>query len=433
MSPFSASLRIAHAELLSSLRDRMTMVYAVLLPLALYPVLLFVVLQVFLVVRGREQHALVRVGLIESSGAAPAGQERLADALRGDANSGSRPGTGPDVDSGSTSGGRALEPVELLAPRQGGEVEARAWLAEEDGPDAVLVGPRAEGGVLVFDSTKGKGELAVRRLLPRLEDLAEDLRQEGARDAGLGADALDALIVEARRDLAPQEDKAAFLLSFLLPMLMVMMTLSGAFYPAIDATAGERERGTHDTTLLLPVARSTVLQGKILAVAALAMLATLLNVLAMGLSVGHLLGMLKGGGADLQFEVPWTAFVAIAPLALLFAFFVAATMMVFASRAKTFKEGQAALGPLQLFFYLPAMAGALPGLALTPALACVPVVNVVLAVRDLLKGRVAPLEYALAAASLLVLALLAVRGATWFLQREEGGRPWFAFRRGKAA
>ena len=44
MSPFSASLRIAHAELLSSLRDRMTMVYAVLLPLALYPVLLFVVL-----------------------------------------------------------------------------------------------------------------------------------------------------------------------------------------------------------------------------------------------------------------------------------------------------------------------------------------------------------------------------------------------------
>jgi ABC-type Na+ efflux pump permease subunit len=273
----------------------------------------------------------------------------------------------------------------------------------------------------------------VRRLLPRLERLAEDLRQAGARDAGLGADALDALVVEARRDLAPQEDKAAFLLSFLLPMLMVMMTLSGAFYPAIDATAGERERGTHDTTLLLPVSRSTVLQGKILAVAALAMLATLLNVLAMGLSVGHLLGMLKGGGADLQFEVPWTAFVAIAPLALLFAFFVAATMMVFASRAKTFKEGQAALGPLQLFFYLPAMAGALPGLALTPALACVPVVNVVLAFRDLLKGRVAPLEYALAAVSLLVLALLAVRGATWFLQREEGGRPWFALRGGKAA
>jgi ABC-type Na+ efflux pump permease subunit len=421
MSPLAASLRIAHAELLSSLRDRMTMVYAVLLPLALYPVLLFVVVQVFLVVRGREQHALVRVGVVEPADVAPADRQRLEDAMRG----------GPNA--AATPGARPLEPVEVLAARQGGEDAARAWLAEDDGPDAVLCGPRAEGALLVHDSTRGKGELAVRRLLPRLERLAEDLRQAGARDAGLGADALDALVVEARRDLAPQEDKAAFLLSFLLPMLMVMMTLSGAFYPAIDATAGERERGTHDTTLLLPVTRSTVLQGKILAVAALAMLATLLNVLAMGLSVGHLLGMLKGGGADLQFEVPWTAFVAIAPLALLFAFFVAATMMVFASRAKTFKEGQAALGPLQLFFYLPAMAGALPGLALTPALACVPVVNVVLAFRDLLKGRVAPLEYALAAVSLLVLALLAVRGATWFLQREEGGRPWFALRGGKAA
>ena len=171
--------------------------------------------------------------------------------------------------------------------------------------------------------------------------------------------------------------------------------------------------------------RATVLQGKILAVAALAMTATLLNVLALGLSVGHLLTMLKGGGANIDFDVPWTAFAAITPLALLFAFFVAATLMVFASQAKTFKEGQAALGPLQLLFYLPAMAGAMPGLVLTKTLACVPVLNVVLAFRDLLKGRWAPVEYSLVAISLLVFALLAVRGATWFLQREQEGRPLF--------
>lgn len=423
MSPFRAMLRVAQVELLSSARDRMTMVYAVLLPLALYPTIFFVLLQVWLLVQGREQHTAVRIGVV-----APAGcVERLAE-----------PGFEPEGvlealvrrpgEARASAGKDAVEAVELCGTRAGAEDAARAWLAETDGPDAVLVFARCEADgraaadpLLVHDTTAARGQLAAQRVKPRLDEQAESLRLAAARKAGLTSGSLDALESAPRRDLAPPESRAAFLMSFLLPMLLVFMTLSGAFYPAIDVTAGERERGTHDTTLLLPVDRSVVLHGKILAVAALAMTATLLNVLALGLSAGQLLSMLKGSAPDLDYDIPWTAFAAIAPLALLFAFFVAAVLMAFASRARTFKEGQAALGPLQLVFYLPAFAGAMPGLALTKTLACVPVLNVVLAFRDLLKGRWAPLEYGLVAVSLLVCALAAVWGATWLLQREQRG------------
>lgn len=421
--PFRAMLRVAQVELLSSARDRMTMVYAVLLPLALYPTIFFVLLQVWLLVQGREQHTAVQVGVmapaecVEKLGSAGFQPEGVLDALV------RRPG-----DAQAAAEASRIEAVELRDARAGDEAAARAWIAAPDGPDAVLVFGRCEAGagaaaepLLVHDTTSPRGKLAAERLRPRLEEQAETLRLAAARQAGLTSGALEALEAGPRRDLAPAESRVAFLMSFLLPMLLVFMTLSGAFYPAIDATAGERERGTHDTTLLLPVPRSTVLHGKILAVAALAMTATLLNVLALGLSAGQLLSMLKGASSQLQYEIPWTAFAAIVPLALLFAFFVAAVLMAFASRAKTFKEGQAALGPLQIVFYLPALAGAMPGLALTPQLACVPVLNVVLAFRDLLKGRWAPLEYGLAACSLLACALAAVWGATWFLQREQRG------------
>ena len=425
MSPFRAMLRVAQAELLSSARDRMTMVYAVLLPLALYPTIFFVLLQVWLLVQGREQHTAVRVGIM-----APAGCiEHLDEA-------GFRPGGVRDAllrrpgEAAAKPQAAEIDVVEPAGERAGDEAAARAWLAEKDGPDAVLVFARCDADpqahaagepLLVHDTTSARGKLAAERVRPRLDEHAETLRSEATRQAGLTPGALDALEQGPRRDLSPPESRVAFLMSFLLPMLLVFMTLSGAFYPAIDVTAGERERGTHDTTLLLPVERSTVLHGKILAVAALAMTATLLNVLALGLSAGQLLAMLKGATAQLDYDIPWTAFLAIVPLALLFAFFVAATLMAFASRAKTFKEGQAALGPLQILFYLPAFAGAMPGLALTPQLACVPVLNVVLAFRDLLKGRWAPLEYGLVAASLFVCALAAVWGATWFLQREQRG------------
>ena len=105
---------------------------------------------------------------------------------------------------------------------------------------------------------------------------------------------------------------------------------------------------------------------------------------------------------------PLASMVAVMPLALLFAVFVSAVLTSVAATARTFKEGQALLGPVQMLFLFPAMAGAIPGLELTPALCFVPVVNVVLSFRALLKGQWLPLEYSLTALTLVVLAALAV-------------------------
>ncbi|MBK7874869.1 MAG: ABC transporter permease [Planctomycetes bacterium] len=429
-----ATLWVAAKELRAAFRDRQTTLYTIVLPIALYPFLFWCLIQASLFVQGRREHTEVQVGL------AAAGDARIPDGLS-DALA-LRP-TSRDDPAADDALRRRLaaidrvrvgpvrQPLDAAAAREWAEARSHAATEDEarDLPDAVVFVPSAASVddarasaddnarlTVYYDSTQTASELARRRVVERIPPFVDGLR--AARlPAGTPSEALEPFRLAPPRDVAPQKDQGAYLLSFVLPMLLVVMCVLGAFFPAVDVTAGERERNTAETTLLLPVPRRAVHQGKILAVCTGAIVATSLNLFALALSAGHLLQMLPRGG-DVQIEVPLAAFASIAPLALLFAFFVSAALVGIASFARTFKEGQALLGPVQMVFILPAMAGAIPNLELTPGLACVPVVNVVLAFRALLNGESLPLEYAITAASLAASALFAIWASVKLLSRE---------------
>jgi ABC-type Na+ efflux pump permease subunit len=311
--------------------------------------------------------------------------------------------------------GEPGEPAPAAAPASDAlQADAVLHLRAPPAADAPAEGGGAQ---LYFDSTLPRSELARARVEERLPRYADELRRARAEALARDPAVLEPLRVEPPVDVSAGEDRGAYLLSLLLPMLLVVMTVMGAFYPAVDLTAGERERRTEETTLLLPVPRLAVQQGKILAVCAAALLATALNLLAIALSAGHLVGMARLS-EGVKFDLPVGALFALAPLALLFALFVSAVLTGVASFARTFQEGQALLGPVQMVFILPALVGAVPGIELQPALALVPVLNVVLAFRGLLLGEAQPLFYTLTACSLLACAALASWIALRALSRE---------------
>lgn len=407
---WKASLWVARKELVASFRDRQTLLYAVVLPLCLYPVLFWVMVQGALFVQGQRERSEAIVGLALSDPARDTTELEAALA---------REAPVPDSEEGAP----AIAPLALRRGANALDAEgARAWLEGSEGADAldavlwIGTGPD-EPGRLYFDSTRSSSRLARQRVTTRLEPYLERARGEAAAGLGRSAEELSTFDVQ-RANVAPERDMFAYVLSFLLPMLLVIMCVMGAFFPAVDLTAGEKERGTVETTLMLPVRRLAVQQGKILAVCASSVLATTLNLLALGLSAGHLLSMMSTRIDVGVGELPVLALVAILPLALLFAFFVSAVLVLVASLAASFKEGQALLGPVQMVFILPAMAGALPGLELDAGTAAIPVVNVVLAFRAMLQHRALPLEYLVTAVTLLVYALLAIRFAVRVLDRE---------------
>ncbi len=415
-STFAATLLVARKELVSSFRDRQTTLYTVVLPIALYPFLFWVLIQGALLLQGRRERTEVDLQLVaEAPLEAPAG---LSAALTEDPE---LPGL-ERID---------VRPIESLADEEQVRERVRRPLDPDDAPgraDAVLFlrGPPAAGAAdegggaeLYYDSTSARSGLARARVEERLPAFADRLREERARELAHSAADLEPLRLADPVDVAALHDRGAYLLSFLLPMLLVLMTVMGAFYPAVDLTAGERERRTEETTLLLPVPRQAVHQGKILAVCTTAVLATSLNLMALGLSAGHLLQMASTGRA-IEVELPLASFAAILPLALLFALFVSAVLTGIAAFARTFQEGQALLGPVQMVFILPAMAAVIPGIEFTPTLACIPVINVVFAFRALLLGDSMPLSYTLTALSLLLCAAASVWLAMRLLSREPG-------------
>ncbi len=413
--PLAAALRVARKELAHGFRDRQTLVYVVVLPLCLYPVLFWAMIQGVLLVQGRRQHTEVELVVAAVGGAAlPSG---LLEALAAPPDAEPPPPDGEDAP-------RALERVAVTqGPAPGDPGDRSAWPAAQGGApaDALLLvnPPQAEGAAplqLYHEGTQQRSELARRRVEARIEALGDGLRARAARERGLEPGELEPFEIEERA-LDERADLGAYMLSFILPMLLVIATVLGAFVPAVDLTAGERERGTLETTMLLPVPRGAVHLGKVFAVCANGLVATVLNLLALGLSAEHLIGML-GGGLSLRIDLPLVALLAVLPLAILFSFTVSAVLAGVASLARSFKEGQALLGPVQMVFILPAMAGALPGLELTPGLALVPVLNVVLAFRGLIRGEWPLLELSLVALSLALLAALSVALCVRLLSRE---------------
>ncbi len=378
MSPRTIFL-VYRKELRETLRDRRTLIVMVLLPLALYP--------------------LMGVGISQWLGTQQGVRARQASRL------GLR---GPEWPALSLS--LAHDPVLEVKGQGDANAVRRGKL------DAVLELPaatpaqRAEGTVrvkILFDAARDRSSQAEERVRQALRRFSDEQRGERLRLRGLPPSLALPLTSEGV-NLATSRDLGAHLLSSVLPLVLVLMVLLGAFYPAIDLTAGEKERGTLETLFVAPAARVDVVAGKFLAVATIALTTGLLNIASMGLTV--LLGFgpaLKAAG--LAAAIPWSA-VALTGVALLpTAFFFAALMIAVASLARSFKEAQNLLTPIYLACVLPAMASQLPGLELSPLLALVPVVNISLLARELISGTVPGLAMALALGSTLLYAFVALK------------------------
>jgi ABC-2 type transport system permease protein/sodium transport system permease protein len=175
-----------------------------------------------------------------------------------------------------------------------------------------------------------------------------------------------------------------FSLAALIPLILVLMTVTGAVYPAIDLTAGERERGTLETLIAAPVPRLGLLMAKYVAVLTVALLTALVNLAGMTITAQTtgLAASLFGGGMTLG--------VALKVLLLLglFAAFFSAILLALTSCARSFKEAQAYIIPLMLVCLVPGVLCLMPSLEFAGWMAVTPLVNIVMLARDLLEGTV---------------------------------------------
>jgi ABC-2 type transport system permease protein/sodium transport system permease protein len=172
-------------------------------------------------------------------------------------------------------------------------------------------------------------------------------------------------------------------LAGILPLILILMTITGAVYPAIDLTAGERERGTMEAMIATPAPRFLLLLSKYVAVVTVAVLTALANLLAcwITLSIGGLGRALLG-----ERGLSLLAIAQILPLLVIFAAFFSAILLAMCSFARSFKEAQAYLIPVMLVSLAPALLTLMPNIEFSTLLGIVPLVNILLLSRDIMTG-----------------------------------------------
>lgn len=220
-------------------------------------------------------------------------------------------------------------------------------------------------------------------------------------------------------DVAPPAKKSGFFLGMFLPYLLVILMMTGGMYPALDITAGEKERGTLETLLVAPVSRWHLAVGKFLTVVTAGMVTTALATISMTVSFG--IGGMSFGeegaqGMSIGFSaltIVWILILMV-PTAVLFS----SLLIAISIATRSYKEGQSYVTPLLMAAIMPAMISMVPGLELNAILAFIPVVNICMAMKEVILGVYQPGMIALVFLSTALYAGFALFGATRLFERE---------------
>jgi len=149
-------------------------------------------------------------------------------------------------------------------------------------------------------------------------------------------------------DLATVEKAAATVLS-MMPVFVLMAVLMGGMNVAIDATAGERERGSLEPLLLNAVKPRDLVMGKWLAAASVSVLSLAVSVAALRFALVRM--PLQDLGLRARLELAELAGFVLAALPL--AFLAPAVQMLLAVFARSYKEAQTYLGLVMLLPMIP--------------------------------------------------------------------------------
>jgi sodium transport system permease protein len=382
-----AIFHVAAKEFLDTIRDRRTLLSMIVIPLLLFPVLMGIVNQV-------QETTEAKKTDIGISGAQQApGLEKL------------------------------FTKAERFRLHSYGSEEQLRTLVQHDSLDAGLhldstfQEQMARLGTstiqLIFKESTFEKEEEVQALFDRYEQL---ILQQRLAKLDIQRENIEPLSIQ-KQNLSSEQEVLGKRVGGFLPYIFVLFAFIGSMYPAIDLFSGEKERGTIETLLTLPVNRQSLLAGKMVVIVGTGLTSAILSVvgLYLGLYVLDISAELKDMiNGILTFNFIGKLFSLMLPLSIFFS----GLLIPFSIYARSFKEAQSLITPLQLLVILPIFIGLMPGIAFNTLTAVIPVVNVALATKEILAGTLELSLFLLAFASLIALAVLSVLVSARYFDKE---------------
>jgi len=372
-------LTVIKKELIDTLRDRRTLISAIIMPALLLPIMLYGFTKLQTTIMKKEESKKLKVALLD----APAMFATTFD----------------------TSKYQLLSDVSIEEGRDAILNDSLdAMVAFVDGY-ANKVNNSGTGKVnMWYKSTN----LSVKdRLSTIVDDYEQGILDTRIVDLSLTKEAINPIELY-QYDIAPKKEQLGKLAGGILPYLFIIFCFTGCMYPGLDLITGEKERGTIETLLTVPASRFKILLGKVITIALVGLAAAVMTILGLVAALKFLPDipedLLETISNIIQFKYVMMLFIMIFPLSFFFAGMISAMVV----KAKSFKEAQSILTPISFVIIMPALIGMMPGIELTWATAAIPILNIALATKEIVAGTINMGHYFFIVASLVVIAIVAV-------------------------
>ena len=256
-----------------------------------------------------------------------------------------------------------------------------------------------------FDASNDKAASVYTQISKSLAEAKEEIVSERLQAIEIDSEILDAVDV-IKDNIAPPEQMFGFFIGKILPYLLIMLTISGGAAVASDLVAGEKERGTLETILVSAAQRNELVFGKYLTIITISFITVFLNLVSMYISIQH---MLSQSGLQLDnINLPLGNFalvlVAMLPLITL----LSAILLSMSTFSRNIKEAQSYQMPLMLVGMMAAMISMFPAFELNVGMSLIPIVNIALLFKDIMMNNFNLTYFLIVIGSTLVLDVIAV-------------------------
>lgn len=381
-------------ELLDSLRDRRTIVFMIVIPLLLFPLLFRVMMSVEKSQADKERVKKLRIACVDNGNAEP-----FVATLRGRDDVVLVPSVPADS---------------VSALIRSDSLDGAFVFAENFDEEVAEMRP---GRVDFYYKSTDDRAIVQDRLKKPLEEYEQRLLAQRFAHLELDSTIVDAVDLRSQ-NVASVQERVGKAVGGMLPYIFIIFCFMGSMYPAIDLGAGEKERGTMETLLTAPVDRFHILLGKFGVVVLSGLMSAAVSILGLFIAI------------KMSSEIPpqfmdiivnmlgWDTILLVLSLLLPLTIFFAGILLSVSLTARSFKEAQSMISPLNIAVIVPAAIGLVPGIKMSYATAMIPVLNVSLATKELIAGTMQTPHLIVVYVSLVALALLSLYGSVWWFKRE---------------
>ncbi|MBO4912252.1 MAG: CPBP family intramembrane metalloprotease [Butyrivibrio sp.] len=272
-------------------------------------------------------------------------------------------------------------------------------------------GDKANVKAFYMESVNESSE-AMDKVRRAVDSISDSIVEKNVESAGLNANDLLNPIAFEKSGLSSDEQMAGLFLGTMLPMMIMLSILISVMHPSIDLTAGEKERGTLETLLMLPVPGKYIVIAKIFTASLCGVVTAILNILAMSTVFGVILENRKASGLFEGMNIELSSFISAMlvtfPVIIVTSLFMSAIFMCFTCFAKSYKEANSYVSPIMMVLMFLGYGSMIPTLELNQYVAIVPVLNVSVLLRDALNFKLNYSMLFLTLCSMVLYSTLAV-------------------------